>query len=249
MRVDDPDGGVLATAPLQRSTAGGSGSFLVLADDGERYWCKVVNNPQSPRVPANEQIIARFGELISAPVCMPRLVRIPAALAGWEFRPGLTLVEGWAHGSLALDPVVETRSLDNRAMDDNARRHAGIYALHDWLAGQDAQWLMRGPQAEFFSHDHGHYLPGGPDWTVAGLQAATATAFALGVPATGLDAAELERLAGALEALGREDLESCASNIPASWPPGDAELEALIDFAFDRRATAAGRLRALPGAV
>jgi hypothetical protein len=32
--------GVNAVTP-QQSQTGGSGSFLVLADDGRRYWCKV----------------------------------------------------------------------------------------------------------------------------------------------------------------------------------------------------------------
>lgn len=38
-------------APLQQSKHGSSGSFLVLADDRNRYWCKTLNNLQSPRVP------------------------------------------------------------------------------------------------------------------------------------------------------------------------------------------------------
>lgn len=216
----------------------------MLADDGERYWCKVTNNPQSQRVPTNEQLVARLGELIGAPVCTPQIVKIPGALVGWEFRPGLTLSEGWAHGSLALDPVIETHTLDNRPSDDNARRHAGIYALHDWLAGQDPQWLTRGAETEYFSHDHGHYLPSGPDWTPDTLRAAVGTANQLGVPASGVDAGELERLAGALEAVTRQDLEACASKIPAAWPVTDDELGAFVSFAFDRRQPVADRLRA-----
>jgi hypothetical protein len=49
----------------------------------------------------------------------------------------MPLVEGWAHGSLAAEPVVETNTLDHRFMDDNASRHAGIYALFDWTAGAE----------------------------------------------------------------------------------------------------------------
>ena len=43
--------GVQLVAPLQQAPAGSSGSFLVLADDGRRYWCKGVFNLQHPRVP------------------------------------------------------------------------------------------------------------------------------------------------------------------------------------------------------
>jgi hypothetical protein len=248
VRTSHPTG-VQATAPLQQSTSGGSASFLVLADDTNRYWCKVLNNPQGQRVPINEQIVARLGLLVGAPVCTPELVYIPAALAGWEYRPGVHLEEGWAHGSLALDSVVETRTLDERSSDDNARRHAGIWGLHDWVGGADSQWLVRGAEREYFSHDHGHYFPGGPAWTVEGLQAAVTTPYPFGGTATGLDGPELERLAGVIEAATQEEVEGCVAKVPAAWPVTDAELQAVVSFVLDRRQPVAARLRALAGAV
>jgi len=226
-----------------KSTAGGSASFLVLADDGVRYWCKTLNNCQHERVPANEQVVARLGGLINAPVCHPELVWIPPDLAGWEFRPGRTLEERWAHGSLALEPVVEAHDLMNRALDDNARRHAGIYALFDWLGGSDPQWLMVGTDAEYYSHDHGHYFPGGPAWTPDTLRQAASDAFVLGNPTNDLDGAELERLASAIEAVTEEEVVVVMQKVPTDWPVTDAELEALADFVLDRRASVAGRLR------
>ena len=63
---------VRAEAPLKQSTDGGSGSFLVQADDGREYWCKALNNTQeAPMVPVNEQIVARLGRLIGVAVCEP----------------------------------------------------------------------------------------------------------------------------------------------------------------------------------
>src|SRR5206468_3400203 len=97
--------GVSAVMPLRESTAGGSGSFLVLADDGRRYWCKSLNNFQGPRIPVTEQIVGRLAGLIGAPACGVVLVKLDA-LAGWEFRPGAGRVvePGWAHGSGPLIP-------------------------------------------------------------------------------------------------------------------------------------------------
>jgi len=158
--------GVSAVMPLRESTAGGSGSFLVLADDGRRYWCKSLNNFQGQRVPITEQIVGRLATLIRAPACEVELVRVDA-IAGWEFRPGTARVgePGWAHGSVAVDPAIETRALEHRIDDDNRRRHAGIYALCDWLAGSDVQWLYGVEEDNaYYSHDHGYYLTG-PDWT------------------------------------------------------------------------------------
>jgi hypothetical protein len=249
VRPDQPHG-VVAQAPLNQSTQGGSGSFLVLANDGNRYWCKVLNNGQGDRVPVTEQIVGRLGTLIGAPVCAVELVQIPAALAGWEFRPGMALIEGWAHGSLAADPVIETHSLDHRAMDDNARRHAGICALHDWLGGADPQWLMRGAENEYLSHDHGWYLPpDGPSWTVDTLRAAVDASFQIQTPPAGLDGGELTRLADRLDEITRQDLETELSNIPPDWPVTDEELNAVAKFADSRRGNVAVRLRALAQAV
>jgi hypothetical protein len=234
---------------LRQSASGGSGSFLVLANDGNRYWCKVLNNPQGQRVPINEQIVARIGMLIAAPVCTPELVYIPPTLAGWEYRPGAMLVEGWAHGSLALEPVVETRTLQDRSSDNNARRHAGIYALYDWVGGSDPQWLVRGTDSEYFSHDHGHYFPNGPNWDIASLAAAVGHPCPLGVPPAGLDAPELARLAAAIEATTLEEIEACVAKVPAAWPVTDVELGAVVSFVLDRRQPVADRLRAFAGAV
>lgn len=242
----------MAVAPLQRSKGGSSGSFLVLASDEKRYWCKTLNNLQeSPRVPVNEQIVARLGALIGAPVCPVELVRIPRDLVGWEIREGTGrhLEEGWAHGSLAVEPAVETRTLTNRSSDDNGRRHAGIYALYDWLGGSDPQWLMVGSDAAYYSHDHGHYFPGGPQWTIESLNGHSGAVFHLGVSGDGLDASEVRRLAERLEATTEQEIAACLSNIPADWPVRDDELEALAEFIHGRRQPVAQRLRALVGRV
>jgi len=228
---------------------GGSGSFLVRADDGHRYWCKTLNNLQHERVPVNEQIVARLGVLIGTPVCEPRLVYMPPELAGWEFRSGRQIEVGWAHGSFAAELAIETRDLGSRATDDNARRHAGIVALYDLAGGSDAQWLMVGTDAAFFSHDHGHYFPGGPGWTTASLQIGQRAHHQLPFSSTGLDASELNRLADRLEAVTEEEVAECASNIPAEWPVQNGELEALVDFLYARRGAVAQRLRALIGTV
>jgi hypothetical protein len=250
-RVDPvaEEAGVSATAPLGKSASGSSGSFQVLADDEQRYWCKVINNPQGPRVLANEQIVGRLGKLIGAPVCEVELVYIPADLAGWEFRPGLPLIEGWAHGSLALEPVTETRSLEDRAQDDNARRHGGICALYDWMGGSDAQWLIRGPEREYYSHDHGHYFPGGPTWTIASLHALRDVPIQVATPNSGLDADELRRLADAVEAVSAEEIQGCIAKVPAAWPPSDAELDELVTYLAHRTAPVAERLRATAEAL
>jgi hypothetical protein len=245
-RADDVEG-VSAVMPLRESMAGGSGSFLILADDARRYWCKSLNNFQGPRVPVTEQIVGRLAALIGAPACEVALIELDA-IAGWEFRPGAGRVveAGWAHGSVAVDPAVETRSLDHRTDNDNRRRHCGIYALCDWLAGSDVQWLYGVSEDNaYYSHDHGYYLSGSPDWTPATLAAARDAPYALSIPPDQLDGDELTRLAEALDGVSREDIEGELSKLPATWPVDDDELTAVAEFVDHRRGPVAARLRAV----
>lgn len=242
-RSNSPEG-VKATLPLRQSPLGSAGSFLVAADDQNRYWSKPLNNLQSSRVPITEQVVGRLGELIGAAVCKAQLVSLDG-LAGWEFRPGRSVELGWAHGSLAVGPALETRSLEDRSADDNRRRQAGFFALHDWLIGGDDQWLYdTSADNMYYSHDHGFYLAG-PDWTEASLAHHIDDEAPLPEDDSGLDPGELGRLAEALDGLGREEIEREVSKIPVDWPVSDAELAAVVDFAGRRRAPVAGRLRAL----
>jgi hypothetical protein len=242
-RTGDP-AGVSAVLPIKSCIGGFSGSFLIAADDGRRYWCKALNNRQSPRVPITEQIVGRLGRLIGAPVCEPQLVLLDG-VAGFEFVSGRIAEPKWAHGSLALDPALEIRILENRSDDENRRRHAGIFALHDWLAGSDPQWLYATAEDNaFYSHDHGFYLTG-PDWTDLSLAQSADVEFSLPMDREGLDAGELVRLADRLEALSKASIEAEISRLPANWPVGEGELQAVADFADHRKVAVAGRLRGL----
>ncbi|HEX7292084.1 MAG TPA: hypothetical protein VF250_13240 [Conexibacter sp.] len=237
--------GVNAVMAMRRSTHGVSGSFMVRADDSGDYWCKVTNNPTSPRIPINEQIAGRLGIAIGVSVATPALVRLDS-LAGWEFHPGLHVEPGWAHGCVAVSGAFETRSLGHRNDDDNRRRHAGFYALMDWLAGADQQWLYSGTAHNaYFSHDHGHFFPGGPNWTPAALAAVGTADRTLAVPPDGLDEAEVARLADAIGAISKDEIDAVMSNIPAEWPVGDDELAALSNFLEARQQPVAERLRSL----
>ena len=96
-----------------------------------------------------------------------------------------------------------------------------------------------------YSHDHGHFLPRGPDWTAEGLLTEVESAHSLDASPEGLDYNELERVAGALENVTREQLVAILCAIPASWPVQDTELEALGHFLESRRMPVSARIRRL----
>jgi hypothetical protein len=232
--------------PLRQSTAGGSGSFMVLGEDQVRYWCKPVNNFQSPRLPVTEQIVGRLGRLIGAPVCECNLVSLDE-IAGWEIRQGTgrKVEAGYAHGSCAIEPTLETRELKFRTHDDNSRRHCGLYALSDWLYCGDLQWLRATDEDNaYYSHDHGFFLTG-MNWTRESLAACGAEQGPITLDPRQLDKKEVGRLAETLEGLGRAEIEDAISGLPASWPVSDEELAAVAQFADLRKAAVAARLRAL----
>ena len=232
----DPADAPVLRLPVEQSRRGQSGTFLAVDAEDRRWWVKPTNNLQSPRVPATELIIARVGGLIGAPACECLVVRIPEELVGWQFRQGARLEPGFAHGSLAIDSALELRVLVHRDKDENARRHAGVYALHDWCWGNDTQWLYAAEnEYQVFSHDHGHFLPGGPNWTRGALTTHVDEPHVLSRPAP--EGVNFQGIADRLREVSRDSIAQIIQSVPASWEVSNSELEAL-GFFLERRAPA-----------
>lgn len=236
------------TAPLselQQNPCGGSGAFLALASDGNRYWVKTLNGPQGNRVAITEQIVGGAGALIGAPVCEVTVVYVPKDLGGWEFRPGHKLQPGCAHGSRALEDVIEEKGcLDHRQLDENSIRHVGYYALYDWCWGDDVQGLLVvSEDRKFCSHDHGLFLPGGTSWDPQNLEQHIDDPHELSFDGAGLDLIEVERVASRLESVTRDEILRVVSRIPRAWPVSDGHLEAVGYFLEQRAPAVASRLR------
>ena len=212
------------------------------------WWVKLPNNPQSPMVLVNEQIVARCGALIGAPTCEVAIVEVADALAGDVY--GVRVEAGLAHGSRDIGAAFNDGELLHRDSDDNARRHVGAYALHDWCWGADSQWLYATDEdLKTYSHDHGYFFPNGPRWN-EDLNQVIAHADApheLREPFAGLDAAEVRRVSERLGAIGTDDIAAVLSGIPPQWPVSDRQLE-IIGYFLERRAPqAALRLREMAG--
>ena len=235
--------------PIKPSPRGGSGTFLAADHDGVQWWVKPLNNQQGPLVPVTEQLVAGAGRLIGAPVCETAVARLPAEIAGWEFRSGALIEPGYAHASRAVETASEENQLLYRDRDDNRRRHAGVYAVYDWCWGGDDQWLYaEAEDRQLYSHDHGWYLPEtGPSWDEASLSVHVDEAHQAMWPSNELDGDELTRLAGRLRSLTRDDLVVLVRRVPASWPVGDTDLETLGWFLERRASAVADRLESMRG--
>lgn len=237
-------------APIRASTSGGSGAFLGTGTDDRDYWIKTLNSGQGDRVAVTEEIVGRAAALVCTTCCEAALLYIPSAASGWEFRPGLRLERGFAHGSLALENCTEVGGPPTeRNRDDNGVRHVGYFVIYDWCWGGDAQGLVSLDQDRaFFSHDHGWFLPPeGPTWSDPELRLRAGEPHELGADRTGLNPTEVVRIADRLEALTRDEILTVVESIPRSWPVTNKELEHVGAFLECRAPLVASRLRAYPG--
>jgi hypothetical protein len=251
----DPDEVVVIERALDPSRGeGGSGPFPALDSEGRKWWVKPANNlhdrpqgtDQQGKLIVTEYVVGSLCSLIGAPCCEVAIVRIPEELADFEFTAGRKVEPGLAHGSLAIEDTTEIRSLEHRQEDDNQRRHAGVFALYDWCWGSDDQWLyVHTDEQKLYSHDHGHYLPGGPNWIESALIQHVDQVHQPGYSPDGLDPDALDEFASRLENVDMQELREILNSVPASYPVEDEELEALGYFLERRAPEVADRLRLL----
>lgn len=227
-----------------------SAPFRVVGSDRRDYFVKALDNQHAGMEPtlAAELVVAGVGRLIGAPVIRTVVIEIPAALAGYEPRPGTPISAGLAHASQALEHADEKGRprLVARSQDDNSRRHAGVYALYDWCWGSDQQWLYDlDDDDRLYSHDHGLYLPSGWWHGPAALEAHVDQPHVLPDPPAGVLPSAVDEVADRLEAVTRTEIASILNQVPAAWPVADDALETLGWFLESRASDVAVRMRSL----
>lgn len=236
---------VSLVAPLRRSDSGAA-AFLSLASDGNSYWCKVPGNPQGDTVLSAEQIVARAGALIEAPIRPVELLTIPPELDGWEYSQFVRLRAGTAHGSLHL-PNCHEGWEDPRVADDENRHRLPLFAaLWDWCMGHDEQWLFdMSTEGSLWSFDHGWWLGGGPSWDAESLERLAHRSYRWEHGVRGSDAKQYEAVADRLEAVSVDQVLSVVAGIPDDWGVDDSALESVAWVLWVRRDGVARRLRDL----
>lgn len=245
-RRDECELSVISILLDQAEERGGSLPFLALASNQGEYWIKTLGTEQGDRVLVTEQVVSRCGALIGAPVCKTSLIAIPEEFDGEQLSNGRVLKQGIAHASQHVANTIFGKFYEPqyRDRDDNEYRHAFIFALHDWCWGDDLQWLYQTTtDLTTFSHDHGHFLPGGPAWDCEQLAANAGEPHEIGMPADGISKEALAEAASNLEQVNFDSLHAIMQTIPRSWPVSDTDLEHLGCFLECRTAGVAARLR------
>ncbi len=138
---------------------------LLRCNDGKDY---VVKGRNAGRQIINEQIVARLGLLLGAPVTdvqfvdLTKLIEIEKNLAHISYEI--------AHGSAFVPDCFDSRDLIATSNIENRSRLALLAVLYGWTKANDHQFLFKTTLPRLiYSVDHGHFFPNSPNWAVEDL--------------------------------------------------------------------------------
>ena len=144
-------------------------ALLVCGDDNEEY---VVKGSQVGRAIINDQIVGRLGMQLTAAVPTVALIDVPQELV--NIQPELrNMSAGLAHGSRWVPDCSDRTWIRPDGIPENRERLAVLSLLYGLACATDHQLIYKNNSTQsVYSVDHGHFFPGGPNWTIATLSAA-----------------------------------------------------------------------------
>lgn len=216
---------------------------LVTCDDGKKY---VLKGAHCGKAIVNEQIVARLGFLLGAPVCPTLLIEIPEELCNIE--PQMNDISpGLAHAINFIDDCSERAGIDHTGVAENRERFAHLEILYTWMHAGDHQLIYRTtPPHLVYSVDHGHFFPGGPDWSVQTLASAAAILqYDQVFTVAAITRAERSNVLAKLTAITDTQIDEIVAGPPASWGIDLIERAALSAMIKSRKS----QILALPNTL
>lgn len=197
----------------------------------------VVKGQQAGRQIVNDQIVARLGVKLGAPVGQPQIVEISPELVepGSEFA---YIQAGTAHATEFLSGYSDDRqSVDFIHQEENRSRFARLSVLFGWVGANDRQFLYRKVRPNWvYSVDHGNFFPGGPNWTIDSLKAAPAGKVDQSlVSICRLTHDEIRAALSQLVDVTEMDIIRAVASPPDEWGLGMNERVELVAFLLRRR--------------
>jgi hypothetical protein len=182
--------------------------------------------------------------MLSAPVGQVYLVHLDAELIALNAQIS-HMLPGICHATIIISDVSERiDSIEYVNEPENRPRFAALAVLYGWVGTiSDRQFIYSNSPPRFVhSVDHGHFFPGGPDWSPASLAAAPACVpdDAL-VTTCRLSQAELALPLAKLRAVTPAMIEQIVAVPPAAWGVSDEDRSALLAY-LDQRRTALAAL-------
>jgi len=240
-----------------RRMRGGAQAHLLRASDGNFYVVKFQNNPQHPRVLANDLMGSRLAERAGLPVAQTEVIEVEPWLV--EHTPELTIQlagrtiacrPGLQFGSRFVVDPAEGQVFDylpeaSLAQVKNLNAFAGMLALDKWTCnanGRQVAFWRRGRERKYHAAfiDQGYCFNAGewsfPDSPLRGVYLRNEVYEWV----RGWES--FEPWLSRLEALDPSQIWACAECVPPEWYDADVDgLEKLVQLLVKRR----GRIRAL----
>lgn len=206
---------------------------LVTCTDGIQW---VLKGSQNQRALVNEQVVARLGLAIGAPVCEIELLELTQALR--DIEPELTEVAcGLGHGVKFVPDCTDRQAINHTGEDYNKKRFAALQILYTWAHAGDNQLIYAvQPPHLVYSVDHGHFFPGGPNWTIEQLSSCgPITTLDPMFDACGIEIETLKSYSEVVQGIDDVSLRAIVDVSPDSWGINAAERDALFEFLLRRK--------------
>lgn len=243
----------IAKATASRPKAVGASTFLhrrtsasqpvdLACDDGKTYVVKAMLKARNQgRMLFNDQVIARLGALISAPVADVALIEVSRELI--DANPANNqmghLVPCIAHGSARFANVSDRiDGMSNVDKGENRARFSALAVLSGWVMSSDRQFIYDAAEPyQVYSVDHGHWFPGGDhNWTVAMLKGAPAAQIdGQIVSGCGLRSDDIASVCDLLARVTNDQIAEILAIPPDEWGVTIAERIAVGEFLAERR--------------
>ena len=197
----------------------------------------VVKGRQAGRQIIADQIVARLGLAMGAPVGQPQIVEISPELLESDVNFSF-LSSGKAHATRFIPNCFDDRdTIKYKHHDGNRPRFALLSVLFGWVYSQDRQFIYEKNHPNLvYSVDHGHFFPGGPDWTANDLVSApTAKLDEELVSACELTDHEIGQALIALKKVTEEIIIQAVASPPNEWGITMEERVTMVEYLIKRR--------------
>jgi len=140
---------------------------LVLAADEREYYLK---GAQCGRALVSEQVVARLGRAMGAPVPEVRILNLPRDLVHYDSNMR-GIMPGLAHGSLKINDCSNESGRMHTHAPENRSRYVLLATLFGLTVAGDHQFLLGdAPPRLVYSVDHGLFLPERNAWRTHDLE-------------------------------------------------------------------------------
>ena len=233
--LKQPDEPVIITT-FRRGWSSAARPVLARGINKEEY---VVKGRQAGRQIVNDQVVARLGLAIGAPVGQPEIVEISSELI--EEDPSFSyLIPGTAHATIYIPNCSDDREPVQYAKQaENRERFALLCVLYGWVHAGDHQFIYQKQRPNLVhSIDHGHFFPGGPNWTEDDLvQAPRAELDQLLLRTCNfkVNSDEIQEALRRLEAVKEETIIPAVAAPPTEWGLTIDDRVTLVEYLIRRQ--------------